>query len=65
MSNDLFRISQQSGIYHTFSLWSRLSPRLSKGERTEPDPVSEESAGEVKSDDHNDRGIPDEFSATD
>jgi hypothetical protein len=34
MKNDLFRISQQQGIYHTLSLWSRLSPHLAKGENT-------------------------------
>jgi hypothetical protein len=33
MKNDLFRLSQQQGIYHTLSLWSRLSPNLVKGEK--------------------------------
>jgi hypothetical protein len=33
MNNDLFRMSQQQGIYHTLSLWSRLSPNLVRSEK--------------------------------
>jgi hypothetical protein len=34
MNHDLFRISQQQGIYHTLSLWSLLSPNLARSEKT-------------------------------
>jgi hypothetical protein len=37
MGMDLFRISQQSGIYHTLSLWSMLSPHLVKSDRPPKD----------------------------
>jgi hypothetical protein len=36
MGNDLFSMSQQKGIYHTLSLWSRLSPHLTNSEKPEP-----------------------------
>jgi hypothetical protein len=35
MSNHSFRLSQQSGVYHTYSLWSRLSPRLTASRKIE------------------------------
>jgi len=34
---DLFRMSQHQGIYHTLSLWYRLSPKISRGEKPEAD----------------------------
>ncbi len=33
MSNGFFRASPQTDIYHTLSLWSRLSPHLTRGEK--------------------------------
>jgi hypothetical protein len=52
MNNDLFHISQQQGIYHTLSLWARLSPRLVKREKSvtpsdEEKPVIEDQADQV------------------
>jgi hypothetical protein len=50
MNNDLFHISQQHGIYHTLSLWARLSPRLVK--RDEPVSSSDEEKPAIE--DHTD-----------
>jgi hypothetical protein len=65
MSNDLFRMSQQSGIYHTFSLWSRLSPRLSKGERIEANSSAREIPEVPKFDDHVSQEAPPDLSSND
>ena len=64
MGNDLFRMSQQPGIYHTYSMWSRLSPHLAKGERKETGLDSDGTIQEAKPEDQG-RDSPKELSPSD
>jgi len=48
MSNGFFRASPQTDIYHTLSLWSRLSPHLTKGEKNNSAPQGSKKANGVK-----------------
>ncbi len=50
MNNDLFHSSQQQGIYHTISLWSRLSPRLVKRAEAKSQPTEAKSEPEDQTD---------------
>jgi len=65
MGNDLFRMSQQKGIYHTFSMWSRLSPNLAKGEHAKAGIKSAENTPETELDDRSNKESPVEFSSSD